>query len=152
TGVEKTGNAVTGVTTESGRVSTDAVVVCAGIWGMTVGAMAGIEVPVMPMEHQSVQIGPIEELASAPSKRFPTVRLHDDLAYCRSLGDLWWVGSYNHPPLPVEPEELQTSWIDGLAPSIRPFTPVHFQDVRDSLNEVFPSLRDRPVANAFNGM
>ena len=37
--------------------------ICAGIWGPTVGAMAGVPIPLVAVQHQLVWTDPIPELA-----------------------------------------------------------------------------------------
>src|SRR5205085_194143 len=108
TGIERDGRRVRAVLTDQGRIETEAVLLCAGIWGPLVGRMAGITVPLMPMEHQYVKVGPIPELAAYGRElALPIVRVHDHLMYCRMHGAEWGMGNYNHVPLPVEPEAIR---------------------------------------------
>jgi sarcosine oxidase, subunit beta len=46
TGIAVAGGRIVGVETTSGRIATDTVVCCAGVWSREVGAMAGVELPV----------------------------------------------------------------------------------------------------------
>ena len=46
TGIAVSGGGVVGVDTPQGRIATDTVVCCAGIWSREVGALAGVELPV----------------------------------------------------------------------------------------------------------
>jgi sarcosine oxidase subunit beta len=46
TGIAVVGGRIAGVDTPDGRISTDTVVCCAGIWSREVGAFAGVELPV----------------------------------------------------------------------------------------------------------
>ena len=46
TGIDVRGGRIEAVETTSGRIATDAVVCCAGVWSREVGALAGLDVPV----------------------------------------------------------------------------------------------------------
>jgi len=67
TGVEVTGLAVengriTGVATDYGDISTGTVVNAAGPWAATIGAMAGIRLPILPVRRQIAVTTPIKDL------------------------------------------------------------------------------------------
>ncbi|HUV72852.1 MAG TPA: FAD-binding oxidoreductase [Anaerolineae bacterium] len=68
-GIETTGGRVCGVTTNRGKVETRVVVNAAGPWAATVGAMAGIEIPVRPLRRQ---IAVTTSIAGLP-RDFPMV-------------------------------------------------------------------------------
>lgn len=157
TGIETDGVAslrrVKGVITDQGRIETEAILLCAGIWGPLIGKMAGIVIPLMPMEHQYVQVGPIPELAAFGKEiGFPLVRVHDHLMYCRMHGDHFGMGNYNHVPLPVEPENIRQHRDSNAEPSKNPFTPEHFKEPFEKIGEVFPMVRGKPITESFNGM
>ncbi len=68
TGVEVTGidvapradgGTITGVQTSAGRVTTSAVINCAGPWAGLVAAMAGVDLPVTPLRRQIVVTEPL---------------------------------------------------------------------------------------------
>ncbi len=65
TGVEKEAGRVTGVVTDRGTFPADHVVSAAGFWGPVIGAMAGVEVPLLPLAHQYATTAPLPELAGA---------------------------------------------------------------------------------------
>ncbi len=46
TGIELAGGKIAAVETERGRIATDTVVCCAGVWSKEVGSLAGVELPV----------------------------------------------------------------------------------------------------------
>lgn len=153
TGIEKDGRRITAVVTDQGRIATEAVLLCAGIWGPLLGALAGITVPLMPMEHQYAKIGPIPELAATGVEiSLPIVRVHDHLMYCRQFGPLWGIGNYQHVPLPVAPEAIRTARDEHDEPSRNPFTPEHFREPLEQVAEVFPMVKGKPIVEAFNGM
>ena len=153
TGIERRGHRVTAVVTDRGRIEAEQVLICAGIWGPLIGRMAGIVVPLMPMEHQYARIGPIPELSAlGEGATMPIVRVHDHMMYCHAFGDLWGIGNYNHVPLPVAPEKIRQRRPGDDEPSRNPFTLHHFKEPLEQISQVFPMVRGRPIAEAFNGM
>lgn len=55
TGIEKSDDRVTGVVTPDATVPADIVISCAGFWGVEIGKMVGLPVPLLPMAHQYVK-------------------------------------------------------------------------------------------------
>ena len=49
--------------TPDGTVPADIVVSCAGFWGVEVGAMVGMPVPLLPLAHQYVKTTAVPALA-----------------------------------------------------------------------------------------
>lgn len=153
TGIELNGRRVRAVITDQGRIETEQVLICAGIWGPLIGRMAGITIPLMPMEHQYAKFGPIPELeATGVEISMPIVRVHDHLMYCRQFGPLWGIGNYQHAPLPVAPEKIRQRRTPTDEPSKNPFTPEHFREPFEQIAEVFPMVRGKPMVESFNGM
>lgn len=62
TGIELEGGRVSAVTTSRGRVSTRAVVNCAGAWASDVAQLAGASLPVRPLRRQIVATQRVENL------------------------------------------------------------------------------------------
>lgn len=61
TGIELRGDRITGVATTLGRIATDTVVCAAGPWSRAVGAMAGVDLPVVPLRRQIAVTEPLAE-------------------------------------------------------------------------------------------
>jgi dimethylglycine dehydrogenase len=81
------------VETTKGNIHTDWVVNAAGLWGREVAAMAGIELPLMPTEHQYFVTETIPEVA-ALDKRLPSVADRDGEYYLRQEGQGLLIGAY----------------------------------------------------------
>lgn len=64
-GVQTAGGAVSGVVTSRGSVRTGTVVCAAGAWSAQVGAMAGVELPVIPYRRQILFTEPVPGLPSS---------------------------------------------------------------------------------------
>lgn len=61
TGVERSGNEITGVRTDEGVVRTRTVICAAGAWSSAVGEFAGIELPVRPLRRQILVTEPVAD-------------------------------------------------------------------------------------------
>jgi dimethylglycine dehydrogenase len=81
------------VRTEKGDIRTPWVINAAGLWGREVAAMAGIELPLIPTEHQYFVTETIPEIA-AMDRRLPSVADRDGEYYLRQEGKGLLVGAY----------------------------------------------------------
>ena len=81
------------VETPLGDIHTQWVVNAAGLWAREVARMAGIELPLMPTEHQYFVTETIAEIA-ALDRRLPSVADRDGEYYLRQEGKGLLVGAY----------------------------------------------------------
>ncbi|NOX74118.1 MAG: FAD-dependent oxidoreductase [Alphaproteobacteria bacterium] len=81
------------VETPKGEIRTGWVVNVAGLWGREVAAMAGIELPLLPTEHQYFVTESIDEIA-AIGRRLPSVSDRDGEYYMRQEGNGLLIGAY----------------------------------------------------------
>ncbi len=81
------------VETPKGNIRTDWVVNAAGLWGREVAALAGIELPLVPTEHQYFVTESIPEL-EALDRRLPSVADRDGEYYLRQEVQGLLVGAY----------------------------------------------------------
>ncbi|MFT5220219.1 MAG: dimethylglycine dehydrogenase [Planctomycetota bacterium] len=81
------------VETDKGTIHADVVVNAAGLWAREVAALAGVELPLMPLEHQYFVTETIPEIA-ALSKRLPLIADRDGEYYMRQEGQGLLVGAY----------------------------------------------------------
>lgn len=63
-GIKKKGRRVTGVITDKGEIRAEYVVNCAGMWGREIGKLAGVNVPLQPMEHYYLITEPIDGIST----------------------------------------------------------------------------------------
>jgi glycine cleavage system T protein len=151
-GIERSGGRVRAVDTTRGRIEADHVVLAAGIWGPRVMRLAGMRLPLHPVEHIYALTEPLPALAGAQGEvTDPILRHQDRSMYLRQVGAAYGIGSYLHEPLMRPSEEIEPSG-PGLHPSERAFTPEHFQAALDEAGRLLPALRDAPLARAFNGL
>ena len=79
TDIQLTHGAVSGVTTNQGKIHCEYVVNCAGMWGRKLGEMAGVALPLLAAEHMHIVTQPIEGVC----KGIPTMRDMDGYVYFR---------------------------------------------------------------------
>ncbi|WP_299626720.1 FAD-dependent oxidoreductase [uncultured Tateyamaria sp.] len=93
TGTEQQPDGTWIVRTGKGDIATPWVVNAAGLWGREVAALAGIELPLQPTEHQYFVTETIAEIAGM-DRRLPSVADRDGEYYLRQEGQGLLVGAY----------------------------------------------------------
>ncbi|MEM7171042.1 MAG: FAD-dependent oxidoreductase [Pseudomonadota bacterium] len=81
------------VETPKGNIRTEWIVNAAGLWGREVAALAGLELPLLPTEHQYFVTETIPEIA-AIERRLPSVADRDGEYYMRQEGKGLLIGAY----------------------------------------------------------
>ena len=153
TDIEVAGGRVRAAVTDRGRIRTDLLVCAAGIWGPKVGRMAGVSIPLYPMQHQYVRTGPLSELKGETGEAsHPIMRHQDPALYLRQHGEGYGIGSSDHEPLPVEPDDIVEHGEPGAMPASMVFTPSDFAAARRSAEEFIPALEGAELVEKFNGM
>jgi dimethylglycine oxidase len=146
---------VRGVRTEQGDIECEQVLVCAGIWGPTIGRMAGVPIPLAVVQHQLVWTKPLAELAGDADREVvhPILRHQDLSLYFRQQGDRYALGNYRHEPILFEPDDLRPYRKGEVQPSVEPFTPEHFEVAYEESTRLLPPMKDMlDEATAINGM
>ena len=92
--IEMENKAIRSVTTDQGTIQCEIVVNCAGIWSRAVGALSGVNIPIVPMKHHYVVTG----LVDGVTPEMPTVRDPDRLIYFKEdVGGLVFGGYEPNP-------------------------------------------------------
>jgi glycine cleavage system aminomethyltransferase T/glycine/D-amino acid oxidase-like deaminating enzyme len=158
TGFDVRAGRVHAVHTDRGSVECERVLLCAGIWGPTVGALAGVPIPLVAVQHQLVWTDPVPELAGLQGDTWaqqPVVRHQDMSLYFRQREDHFGVGNYRHEPI-VTPQASLRRPGGAMQPSLMPFTPGDFDLCEAETGRLFPALRGRmrpsDPARTLNGM
>lgn len=152
-GIERARGRVTAVATPRGRIETDTVLVCAGIWGPRIGGLAGVAVPLTPCEHQMVWTEPMPELAGETREiAQPVLRAQDRDLYFRQRRDGYGFGSYAHEPRLVDSARIRAHERAGDMPASNPFTPEDFAGPWKDAAALVPALANVEIADACNGM
>jgi len=138
------------VVTEQGTVTADHVVNAAGLWAREVGHMAGIELPILAMEHMYLLTEDIPEIVARAERGEPElVKLIDFTgeAYLRQERKGLLLGTYEQACVPWSPDstpwdfghELLQPDLERIAPSLE----IAFQHI--------PALADAGIRQVING-
>ncbi|TPX10387.1 uncharacterized protein E0L32_008606 [Thyridium curvatum] len=177
TGIEKADGRVTGVVTPDNTIPADIVISCAGFWGVEIGKMIGLPVPLLPMAHQYVKTTAIPytngvtapeqngsaDVADSPphqpvkpnSAKLPILRYQDQDLYYREHGDQYGIGYYGHRPIPVDAALLGRTPQDVTEhsmPSRLEFTLDDFEPAWKLSQELLPVLKNTEIDDGFNGI
>ncbi len=145
TAIEVGNGRVQAVSTPQGRIRTEIVVVAAGIWSPRIGRMAGVSLPLVPMQHQYIMTAPIQELSGTT---VPNVRDPDKLVYFRQDGDCLVLGGYERNPVSFPVEAIA----DGENPTVHPFDAPRFESLLAGGIERVPILRETELVKRVNGL
>lgn len=142
TGILQEKGRVCGVETPRGTVRCRAVINCAGQWAPLMGALAGVNVPLVSVQHQYLIS---ESLGAAPD--LPTLRDPDRLIYFKEEVGGLSMGGYEPNPLP---------WAEDGQPDDRPFRLLdfdmdHFEPLMNQALARVPGLADVGIKSFING-
>ena len=132
---------VAGVRTTAGDIETDVCAICCGVWSPRIAAMAGARIPLTPIVHQMISVGPIGLFADTKGEiSYPIVRDVDTNMYERQHGGDMEVGSYAHRPIIVAPDDIPSIEQAALSPTELPFTSHDFDPQLEQALELMPEL------------
>ncbi|HEY6277547.1 MAG TPA: FAD-dependent oxidoreductase [Streptosporangiaceae bacterium] len=132
---------VRAVRTDQGEIATDTCVVACGVWSPRVAAMAGARLPLTPIVHQMISVGPVPLFAGTTGEiAYPIVRDVDTNMYERQHGGDMEVGSYAHRPMIVSPGDIPSIAESALSPTELPFTADDFDPQLAQALELMPEL------------
>ncbi|MGH3665854.1 MAG: FAD-dependent oxidoreductase, partial [Egibacteraceae bacterium] len=141
------------VETDQGRISCEAVVCCAGIWGPRIGRLAGVSIPVQPMAHQYAWTTDVPGLEDAESEvTHPILRHQDRAMYFRQHQHRYGVGSYQHRSIPVSVDDIRSHHDSDVMPSVQAFTSDDFKRPWLDAQELLPALTRSEIERGINGL
>ncbi|MEM7406462.1 MAG: FAD-dependent oxidoreductase [Pseudomonadota bacterium] len=163
TGLDIRNGKIKGVETERGYIATDAVVVCAGLWGRIIAGMAGEDLPIMPVDHPLTFFGPYTEFAGTGKDiGYPLLRDQGNSAYLRDTGDpttpeggqIEWGYYEERDPRLVHPRDLQEKHEARLSPSQRDLELDQVVEAMERAIELTPILAELGYdeKRSFNGL
>jgi 4-methylaminobutanoate oxidase (formaldehyde-forming) len=100
TAIEVSDGRVRAVMTDKGRIGCDKLVICAGLWSRDVGRLGGVNIPVVPVQHQYL----ITERIEGVTPSLPTLRDPDRLTYWKEEVGGLVMGGYEPNPKPWMPD------------------------------------------------
>ncbi|MFE6739359.1 NAD(P)/FAD-dependent oxidoreductase [Streptomyces tubercidicus] len=133
TGLDTTGDRVTAVHTDHGRISCSTVICAAGAWSARIGAMAGVHLPVRPVRRQLAFTAPL----APPAPRIPFTIDFASTAYFHNSDDGLLFGLAD----PGQADGFDTTW-----------TPDWLQLFRAAARRRAPALADMETAGGWAGL
>ena len=103
------------VETAKGVIRTDIVVNAAGQWAKQVGHMVGVDLPIVPLEHQFLVTEPVEEISSLEVE-LPVLRDSAASFYVREEGGGLLIGPFERKPKPWALEGIPDDFHSRLLP------------------------------------
>ncbi len=134
---------VCGVDTANGSIESEIVVNCAGQWSRNVGALAGVNVPLVSMQHQYL----ITEAIDGVTSDLPTLRDPDRLTYYKEEVGGLVMGGYEPNPI---------GWAEDGFPENFAFTLLdsnwdHFEQILSLALPRVPALKNAGIKTLLNG-
>jgi sarcosine dehydrogenase len=134
---------VAGVLTAQGEIVCEVVALCAGLWSKALGRLAGVRVPLTPVQHQYM----ITERIAGVTPDLPTLRDPDRLIYFKEEVGGLVMGGYEPDPKP---------WAEGGIPDGFHFTLLdpdwdHFEQLMEQALIRVPALETAGVKQLING-
>ena len=135
------------VVTDKGNIQCEHVVNAAGLWAREVGQMAGVHVPIVPMEHHYLLTGDINEIAELDSE-LPLILDLDGEMYLRQEQNGVLLGVYERHSTPWSVDG--TSWDYGESDLLEPrLDRIESELLRGF--ERYPLLADAGIRRIING-
>jgi len=134
---------VCGVDTANGSIESEIVVNCAGQWSRNVGTLAGVNVPLVSMQHQYL----ITEAIDGVTSDLPTLRDPDRLTYYKEEVGGLVMGGYEPNPI---------GWAEDGFPENFAFTLLdsnwdHFEQILSLALPRVPALENAGIKTLLNG-
>ena len=159
-GFEIENDRIVAVRTDKGTIKTNKVVVASGIWGPLIGDMAGVPIPLSPLEHPLLFFGPLPEIQKTDEFLvYPLLRDQGNSAYVRDTGRLhggmleWGFYEDKNPRL-VDPGEIGDPEKSQTSPSMRHLSLDEIAEPLEKAFETTPILNDLgwDERSSFNGL
>ena len=140
-GIDVEHGRATRVRTTRGDFDADIIVIACGAWSPRIARMAGASIPLTPMVHQMIDIGPAPRFANTTAMiEYPIVRDMDTNMYERQEGTGLEIGSYAHRPITLDSDEIPSIEESALSPTELPFTQHDFDPQMELALELMPEI------------
>jgi glycine cleavage system aminomethyltransferase T/glycine/D-amino acid oxidase-like deaminating enzyme len=140
-GIDVENGRATRVKTTKGDFDADIIVIACGAWSPRIARMAGASIPLTPMVHQMIDIGPVPRFANTTGMiEYPIVRDVDTNMYERQEGTGLEIGSYAHRPITLEADHIPSIEESALSPTELPFTQEDFDPQMEIALELMPEI------------
>ena len=142
TGIRVERGRVTGVETDKGDVETEIVVNAGGMFAHELAALAGVNVPIVPMAHEYLVLKPSGLPLDMPTMRDPSL-----LVYFRPESGGLIMGGYEREPAPWGLDGIPPDFNGKLLEEDWP----RFEELMENALVRVPSLGDMEVVKLING-
>jgi 4-methylaminobutanoate oxidase (formaldehyde-forming) len=142
TGIRVESGEVAAVATDKGVVETPVVVNAGGMFAREIGALAGVNVPLVPMAHEYLVLRPSGLPTDMPTMRDPSL-----LVYFRPESGGLIMGGYERHCAPWSLDGIPADFNGKLLEEDWP----RFEDLMANAVERVPSLESMPVGKLING-
>lgn len=132
--------------TTRGAIEADVVVNAAGQWAPQVGRLAGVELPIRPLQHQYLTTEPLAQLQALEAE-LPVLRDPEGSFYVRQEIDGLLVGPFERDPRPWGTDGVPDGFHGRLLPG-------NLEQIEDVLLEVaarIPGFEEIGIKSVING-
>ena len=156
---------ITGIDVESGRfrrIHTSrgddrgrGVVIACGVWSPLLARMAGAQIPLTPMVHQMIDVGPVPRFDGRRARSSSRSSATWTCSCTSARTARPQIGSYAHRSIVHEPEEIPTIEAAALSPTEFPFTQADFDPQMEDALDLMPEIvgdESVGVKYAINGL
>lgn len=143
TGFKIRDNRIEAVITDKGEVSCEILVNAAGMWGRELGQMMGVNIPLVPFQHQYL----VTEQISGLPKNLPTLRDKDSLLYYKEEVGGLVMGGYEKDGIPWAVDGIPRGFTQEL---LKPDFD-HFEPLSQAAVHRTPCLRETGIVRLING-
>ena len=133
---------VRGVVTEQGEIEAEVVVNAGGMFSKEIGALAGVNVPIVPMAHEYLITRPSGLPTDMPTMRDPSL-----LVYFRPESGGLIMGGYERHPAPWSLDGIPADFNGKLLAEDWP----RFEELMDGALVRVPSIAEMEVIKLING-
>jgi len=133
---------VAGVVTDKGEIETEIVINAGGIFAQELGALAGVDVPIVPMAHEYLVTRPSGLPLEMPTMRDPSL-----LVYFRPESGGLVMGGYEREPLPWSLDGIPADFNGKLLEEDW----LRFEPLLENAIRRVPSLGEMEVVKLING-
>ncbi len=144
-GINVENGRVTGINTTGGSLETETLVIASGIWSPLIGRLAGIAIPLTPMQHQYVMTAPLPELKDGT---VANLRDPDKLVYFRQNGESLVFGGYERTPIPFKADDIP----DRPDPTVQTFNASNFDSLALNAASRVPAVKNAEMIKHVNGL
>lgn len=139
------------VVTPRGTVTANRVINCGGFWGREAGALAGLDLPLVPVQHQYLVTKSVPEV-QALKKEIPVLRHLDGSFYLRQERDGLLIGPYESTESMVQMEDWARDKVTpGFGKELYPGDLERLSPHLEVAMEAFPCFANAEIQSVVNG-